>query len=397
MAIYYSKIMVWDKNLRDFAGCGIHGCHHFRKDAIMKLTRLNSFHKKLGGRMVEFFGWEMPVEFKGIIDEHMAVRTRAGLFDVGHMGEIHIEGPDALPFVQYLTPNDASRLKAGMVQYTALTTPEGTFVDDMLVYFLAENTYLLVVNASNTDKDFAWIVDHRENFDVRIENRSDAYSQIAVQGPKAQAILSPLTDVDLDGMKTFRSAFGKAAGIDALISRTGYTGEDGFEIYTTDPDPGKIWEALLEQGREAGVLPVGLGARDTLRLEAKLMLYGNDISDKTTVLEADLKWIVKFQKGDFLGKAALEKQQAEGLKRKIAGFEIIDKGIARPHYPILADGRPVGEVCSGTFSPFLKKAIGLAYLPIDLTAPGTEIAVVVRDRTLAARVVPTPFYKRGEA
>ena len=362
----------------------------------MKPTRLNVFHKKLGGRMVEFFGWEMPVEFKGIIDEHMAVRTRAGLFDVGHMGEILIEGPDALPFIQYLTPNDASRLNPGMVQYTALTTPEGTFVDDLLVYGLEENEYLLVVNASNTDKDFAWIVDHKGSFDVRIENQSDAYSQIAVQGPKAQAILSPLTDVDLDGLKTFRSTFGKAAGLDALISRTGYTGEDGFEIYTTDPDPGKIWEALLEQGREAGVLPVGLGARDTLRLEAKLMLYGNDISDKTTVLEADLKWIVKFQKGDFLGKTALEKQQAEGLKRKIAGFEIIDKGIARPHYPVPASGRQVGEVCSGTFSPFLKKAIGLAYLPVELTAPGTEIAVGVRDRTLAARVVPTPFYKRGE-
>lgn len=362
----------------------------------MKQTRLNAFHKNLGGRMVDFFGWEMPVEFKGVIDEHMAVRTRAGLFDVGHMGEILIEGPDALPFIQYLTPNDASRLKPGMVQYTALTTPEGTFVDDMLVYCLEDNAYLLVVNASNTDKDFAWVTDHKGGYDVRVENRSDTYSQIAVQGPKAEKILSPLTDVDLGGMRPFRSAFGKAAGVDALISRTGYTGEDGFEIYTTDPDPGRIWEALLDQGRGDGILPVGLAARDTLRLEAKLMLYGNDISDTTTVLEADLKWIVKFQKGDFLGKAALEKQQAEGLRRKIAGFELVDKGIARPHHPVFAAGRQVGEVCSGTFSPFLKKAVGLVYLPIELTDPGTEISVGVRDRRLAARVVPTPFYRRVE-
>jgi aminomethyltransferase len=361
----------------------------------MKITRLNEFHKKYGAKMVEFFGWEMPIEYKGIIDEHMAVRTRAGLFDVSHMGEIMIWGKDALAFVQHLTPNDAGKLGVGQVQYTALITPEGTFVDDMLVYCLEPGVrYFLVVNASNADKDYAWIVDHAKAFEVKTENQSDAYSQLALQGPQAQDVLQTLTSLDLAGMKPFHYAYGKVAGIDSLVSRTGYTGEDGFEIYTLALDPGVIWDAILKEGAGKGVLPIGLGARDTLRLEAKLMLYGNDISDKTTVLEADLKWICKFQKGDFLGKAVLEKQLAEGLTRRIAGFEITDRGIARSHYPVLAGGRKVSEVCSGTFGPYLKKSIGLAYLPIGLTGIGTEIEIGIRDKVAKAKIVPTPFYRR---
>jgi aminomethyltransferase len=363
----------------------------------MNKTRFNELHKKLGAKMVEFVGWEMPIEYKGIIDEHLAVRTKAGLFDVSHMGEILVTGKDALAYVQWLTPNDVARLLPGQVQYTALMTPESTFVDDMLVYCIEKpEKYFLVVNAANVDKDFAWVAGHTKGFEVRVENQSAAYSQVALQGPLAEKILQPLTDVDLAGMKSFWWARGKVAGVPCLVSRTGYTGEDGFEVYTTDPAPGAVWTSIVEKGSPLGLLPIGLGARDTLRLEAKLMLYGNDISDKTTVLEADLKWIVKLQKGDFLGKPVIEKQLREGLQRKLAGFELVDKGIARPHYPVFLGGRKVSEVCSGTFSPLLKKAIGLAYLPIAATALGTEFEVGIRDKTAKAKVVPTPFYKRAD-
>ncbi len=361
----------------------------------MRTTRFNALHKKLGAKMIEFFGWEMPVEYIGIVDEHMAVRTHAGLFDVSHMGEILITGRQALAFVQHLTPNDAGRLAPGQVQYTALTTPEGTFVDDLLVYCLGPEEYFLVVNAANADKDFAWIVGHQAGFEVEVENQSDAYSQLALQGPLAEQVLQPLTDLNLAEIKSFHWEAGNVAGISALVSRTGYTGEDGFEIYTQSCHPGSIWESILAQGRAVRVLPVGLGARDTLRLEAKLMLYGNDITDQTTVLEADLKWIIKFQKGDFLGKAALEKQLAEGVKRRLVGFELVDKGIARPHYPVFVGGRQLSEVASGTFAPFLKTSIGLTYLPVEHTAVGTEFEIGIRDKRAKAKVIPTPFYRRG--
>jgi aminomethyltransferase len=360
----------------------------------MKKTRFNELHKRLGGKMIEFVGWEMPVEYSGIIPEHMAVRTKAGLFDVSHMGEVLVTGRDALAYVQWLTPNDAGKLAPGQVQYTALMTPESTFVDDMLVYCMGPEEYFLVVNAANDDKDFAWIAGHTKGFDVKVEHQSDAYSQLALQGPLAESILQPLTAIDLAGMKSFHWAKGQVAGKDGLVSRTGYTGEDGFEIYTTDPDPAIIWSTLIEKGGPLGLLPIGLGARDTLRLESKLMLYGNDISDKTTVLEADLKWIVKLQKGDFLGKPVIEKQLAEGLTRKLVGFEMAEPGIARPHYPVYYGGRKVGEVASGTFSPLLKKAIGLVYLPIEGTADGSEFEIEIRGKRTKARVVPTPFYKR---
>lgn len=362
----------------------------------MKETRLNSIHKKLGAKMIEFFGWEMPVEFSGIIDEHLAVREKAGLFDVSHMGEIVISGKDALRFIQYLTPNDASRLTPFKAQYSALTTPQGTFVDDLLVYCLDEETYLLVVNCSNSDKDFEWIVSHQKGFDVRVENRSEDYSQLALQGPRALEILQPLLDVNLSEMNPFDAGWGKIAGEEILVSRTGYTGEDGFEVYTLSVHPEKIWEAIMESGRGSGCLPVGLGARDTLRLEARLMLYGNDIDETTTVLEAGLGWLVKFKKGEFLGREALLRQKEEGITRKIVGFELLRKGIARPHYPVFIERKKVSEVASGTFSPYLKKAIGLAYLPVAFTEIGTEFEVGIRDKKVKAGVVPTPFYKREE-
>ena len=362
----------------------------------MKKTRFNDLHRKMGGKMIEFFGWDMPVEYSGVIPEHMAVRTKAGLFDVSHMGEVLVTGKDALRYVQWLTPNDAAKLAPGQVQYTALMTPESTFVDDMLVYCVGPEEYFLVVNAANVDKDFAWIAGHTQGFAVKVVNQSDDYSQLALQGSLAEAILRPLTDIDLAGMKSFHWAKGRVAGKACLVSRTGYTGEDGFEIYTTDPDPGIIWTTLIETGKPLGLLPIGLGARDTLRLESKLMLYGNDITDKTTVLEADLKWIVKLEKGDFLGKPVIEKQLAEGLKRKLAGFEMAEPGIARPHYPVHYNGQKVAEVASGTFAPFLKKAIGLVYLPIEATAVGTEIEIEIRGKKAKAKVTPTPFYKRAK-
>lgn len=362
----------------------------------MKKTRFYDCHKALGARMIEFFGWAMPVEYTGIIEEHLAVRTKAGLFDVSHMGEIFVQGPDALALVQHLTPNDASRLETNQVQYSALTTPQGTFVDDMLVYRLAPDRFLLVVNAANVDKDFSWVDGHKGGFQVEVENASDAYSQLALQGPRAEKILQPLTDIPLNELRPFWVGTGRVAGIDAFVSRTGYTGEDGFEIYTPSPEPRAMWEEIMARGRDDGLLPVGLGARDTLRLEAKLMLYGNDIDETTTVLEADLKWIVKFKKGGFVGKDILERQLAEGIKRKLAGFELVDRGIPRPHYPVYSGGQPVGRVTSGTFSPFLKKSLGLAYLPVELTSVGTELEIGIRDKRARANVVPTPFYKRPE-
>ena len=307
----------------------------------MKKTRFNELHKKLGGKMIEFCGWELPVEYAGIIPEHMAVRTKAGLFDVSHMGEVLVTGKDALGFVQWLTPNDAGKLVPGQVQYTALMTPESTFVDDMLVYCMGPEEYFLVVNAANDDKDFAWIAGHTQGFAVEVVHQSDVYSQLALQGPLAETILQPLTDIDLAGMKSFHWAKGLVCGKACLVSRTGYTGEDGFEIYTMDPDPGIVWSTLVETGRPQGLQPIGLGARDTLRLESKLLLYGNDISDKTTVLEADLKWIVKLPKGDFLGKPVIEKQLLEGLTKKLVGFEMAEPGIARPHYPVFYLGQRV--------------------------------------------------------
>jgi len=343
--------------------------------------------------MVPFGGWDMPVQYSGILEEHRAVREAAGLFDISHMGEIEFRGPDALAAVQRLVTSDASKLQVGQVQYAALCYDNGTFVDDLTVYKLADDHFMLTVNASNIVKDDAWIRDHVRGR-VEVRNISDETALLALQGPKAQQILQPLTPVDLSQIKYYWFRPGKVLDAEALISRTGYTGEDGFEIYLSGARAEALWRRLQEAGKRFGMLPVGLGARDTLRLEAKMALYGNDIDDRHTVLEADLGWVVKFEKGDFIGRTALEKQRAAGLTRKLVGFEMVGRGIARSHYKIVRDGREIGEVTSGGPSPTLGKNIGLGYLPLEQAAIGSEVDILIRKEPVRARIVPTPFYKR---
>ena len=360
----------------------------------LKKTPLNQVARELGGKMVDFGGWELPVQFSSILEEHQAVRERAGLFDVSHMGEIEIRGRQALDLLQKATCNDVSKLEVGRCQYNGLLYPTAGFVDDILIYRLAADDFLVVVNASNSDKDYEWLVDNAKGFDVEVVNRSPQYAQLALQGPRAEKILQPLTDVDLSQMKYYRFSRGKVDGIDAIISRTGYTGEDGFEIYIGPDHAPRLFRRVLEAGGSDGILPCGLGARDTLRLEARMALYGNDIDHSTTPLEADLGWIVKLEKGDFFGRDVLQREKQEGVRRKLVGFEMIDRGIARHGYPVVDKGEEVGIVTSGTYSPTLKKAIGLAYVPPELSAIGSEFNISLRGKEAKARVVATPFYKR---
>lgn len=363
----------------------------------LRKTALNEAHRRAGGKMIDFGGWDMPIQYPaGTLEEHLRVRTAAGLFDVSHMGEIEVSGPEALALLQSLTPNDAALLADGQIQYSVLTTPSGTFVDDILIHRFGPDRFFLCVNASNSDKDFAWICDHRAKFDVEVKNCSANYTQIALQGPKSLEILQPMADVDLSAIKYYWFTNGLIDGVPAIIARTGYTGEDGFELYFDPDESERIWEKILEAGKPSGLLPCGLAARNTLRLEAKMALYGNDIDDTTTVLEADLGRICKFNKGDFIGRDHLLAQKQSGLTRKLVGFEMIDKGIARDHYPILVEGREAGIVTSGSPAPFLKKNIGLAYLPIESTGIGTHFEIDVRGRKLAAQVVKTPFYQRSK-
>jgi aminomethyltransferase len=363
---------------------------------ILKQTPLNARHRSLGARMIDFGGWDMPVEYSGIGDEHMAVRTRAGLFDVSHMGQVEIAGTDALKAVQHITSNDVSRLAIGQAHYSALTTPQGTFADDVLTYRLADDHFMLVVNASNLPKDVAWISRNIAGIgDAVAVNTSSRYALLALQGPAARDVLQSLTGVNLGEIKYYWFTTGEVAGVRATISRTGYTGEDGFEVFVPPASADRVWMAILDAGRPAGVVPAGLGARDTLRLEAAMRLYGNDIDETTTVLEADLGWIVGWKKNDFLGADVLRRQKAEGVERRLAGFEMLDRAIARHGYEVYADGRKSGVVTSGTQTPYLKKAIGMAYLPADHTAVGTEFEIDVRGRKARAQVVPLPFYKRA--
>ncbi len=361
-------------------------------DTPLKKTPLNELEKELGGKMVDFGGWELPVQYSGILEEHEAVRTKAGVFDVSHMGEITVKGRQALDLLQKATCNDVSKLENGRAQYNGLLYPTGGFVDDILIYRNSPDDYFVVVNASNTDKDFDWIVDLAKKMDVEVKNVSADYAQLAIQGPESEKLLQPMTDVDLKPMKYYRFAKGKVDGVPALVSRTGYTGEDGFEVYVAPQYAPRIMRKIIA----AGAKPAGLGARDTLRLEAKMALYGNDIDHSTTPLEADLGWIVKMEKGDFNGRDVLDREKKEGPKRKLVGFEMIDRGIARHGYPIVDGGEEIGVVTSGTHSPTLKKPIGLAYLPADKSAPGTEFTVLIRGKETRARVVPTPFYKRAK-
>jgi len=363
------------------------------EETLMK-TALHACHREAGGRLVPFAGWEMPVQYRGVVEEHLAVRTRAGLFDVSHMGEIEIRGHRALALVQKLTSNDAGRLVDGQAQYSGLTTPSGCFVDDVLVHRMDGEAFLLVVNASNRDKDFSWIRSHAGGMEAEVEDVSDRTALIALQGPLAVQILTRLAGEEPSKLKRYRFLRGRMGRTEALIARTGYTGEDGFEIYLAPDEAPAIWNALLEAGRGDGLIPAGLGARDTLRLEAKMALYGNDIDETTSVLEADLGWIIGWEKGDFVGREALARQREEGTKRTLVGFELADRGIPRHGYPILVGGREAGAVTSGTMAPFLKKPIGLAYMPAGSERPGTRFEVVIRDKPVAAEVVPTPFYKR---
>jgi aminomethyltransferase len=363
--------------------------------APLKKTPLNARHRASGAKMVGFAGWDMPVEYSGIGAEHMAVRERAGVFDVSHMGEIEIAGKNALDAVQRISCNDASKLQVGQAQYSGLMNARGAYVDDLLVYRLAAQHFLLVVNASHIPADYAHIAEHIKGAgDAVAVDASSRYALLAVQGPQATSVLQPLTGVDLASLKYYWFAHGEVASVRATISRTGYTGEDGFEIFVPPQSADRVWQAVIEAGQPVDLVPCGLGARDTLRLEAAMRLYGNDIDETTTPLEADLGWMVGWNKGEFLGADVLRRQKAEGVRRKIVGFEMLDRGIARHGYEAYVGGEKAGRVTSGTQTPYLKRAIGMAYLPIDETALGTEFEVDIRGRRTRAKVVPLPFYKK---
>ena len=364
----------------------------------LKQTPLNAMHRRMGGRMVDFGGWDMPVQYPaGTVEEHLRTRRHAGLFDVSHMGEIEVRGPQAIAFVNRLCSNDAAKLVDGQAQYSALTTPAGTVVDDLLVYRFAAEHLLLVVNAGTTEKDWAWMNEHRGTESVELRNRSADFCQIAVQGPDAVRLLQQLTATPLAEIKYYHFRVGTVDGVEAIISRTGYTGEDGFEVYAAPERAEQLWQSILAAGRhgeETGILPCGLAARNTLRLEAAMALYGHEIDETTTLLEAGLGWITKLDKGDFTGRTALAEQKAAGIRRKLVGFEVTERGIARDNQDVLLDGQKLGRVTSGSPAPYLKKNIGLAYVPVEHSDAGRELQIDVRGRPVAARIVPTPFYKR---
>jgi aminomethyltransferase len=361
-------------------------------------TPLNAAHRRMGGRMVDFGGWDMPVQYPaGTVEEHLRTRTHAGLFDVSHMGEIDVKGVDAIAFVNRLTSNDVTKLVDGQAQYSALTTPEGTVIDDLLVYRFGQERLLLVVNASTTEKDWDWIKSHQRGEQVELHNVSADYCQLALQGPDALRILQTLTETPLEEIKYYHFREGRVDGISSIISRTGYTGEDGFEVYAPAEKAEHLWERILDagnQGTPEGVLPCGLAARNTLRLEAAMALYGHEITEETTLLEANLGWICKLNKGDFIGRERLAKQKEEGVRRRLVGFEMTERGIARDDQEVLINGERVGRVTSGSPAPFLKKNIGMAYVPAELANEGQEIQIDVRGRAVGAIIVKTPFYKR---
>ncbi len=351
--------------------------------------------------MVDFSGWDMPVEYPkhgGLMKEHLAVRSGVGVFDVSHMGDIRVHGPQALAAVQHITMNDASKLAVGQCQYSAMLYPEGTFVDDVIVHKMADDDYLLVINAGTREKDVNWVTENTKAFDCTVEHLSDAYTQIAIQGPKGAATLQKLTDVDLSQVKFYWFTYGMVCGLPhTLIARTGYTAEDGFEIYVPSDEATstRVWNEVLQAGEEFGIVPCGLGSRNTLRLEGALSLYGHEISESINVWEAHLDRFLKMDKGDFIGRAALEKAKADGIKRTLVALESIERGIPRDGYKVLdLSGRDIGVVTSGSYAPFLKKNIALAYVPVELSALDTEVAVEIRNQPVKCKVVPIPFYKR---
>jgi aminomethyltransferase len=367
----------------------------------VRKTALNAVHRQMGAKMVDFNGWDMPVEYPsagGIIAEHNAVRAGVGIFDVSHMGDIRLHGPEALAAVQHISMNDASRLAIGQAHYSALLYPQGTFVDDVIVHRLGDDDYLLVINAGTREKDVDWVRSNTEKFNCEVENLSDDFTQIAIQGPKGVSLLQKLTDANLSAVKFYWVTRGTVCGLkDILIARTGYTAEDGFEIYVPadQATSAMVWNKVLEAGREFGVIPCGLGARNTLRLEGSLSLYGHEISDTINVWEAGLDRFCKMEKPDFIGRAALEEAKRAGLKRTLIGLEMIERGIARDGYKVFDDGgREIGYVTSGSYAPFLKKNIALAYVPPEFAAVGSRVKVECRSQGVKAQVVPTPFYKR---
>ncbi len=368
---------------------------HVSENQPLSRTPLNEIHRASGARMVDFGGWDMPVQYSGIVDEHNTVRNAVGLFDVSHMGEIEIRGPEALRLVDHVSTNAASRLKAGQAHYSGLLYEHGGFVDDILVHKVADDSYFLCVNASNQDKDFEHIQSHN-HFDCEVEFASPRYAQLAIQGPKALEVASRLTSVDLAAIRYYWFVDGEFAGVPARIARTGYTGEDGFEVYVAPDVAVKVWNAILMAGAEFGIKPCGLGARNTLRLESAMSLYGHEIGASITPFDAGLGWIVKMDKGDFVGRDALAKQRERGMTRALAGFEMRERGIARDGYEVFIGGEAAGWVTSGSPAPTLCKNIGLCLIPADRAKVGEKIGILIRNQTVEAEIVPTPFYKRSK-
>ncbi len=367
----------------------------------IRKTALNAVHRQMGAKMVDFNGWDMPVEYPsvgGLMKEHLAVRNGVGVFDVSHMGDIRISGPQALEAVQHITMNDAAGMGIGQCRYSAMLYPEGTFVDDVIVHRMGEEDYMLVINAGTREKDVNWVTENTRQFDCQVENLSDNFTQIAIQGPKGVNTLQKLTDADLSQVKFYWFTHGMVSGLhNILIARTGYTAEDGFEIYvpTDEATSTRVWNEVLEAGEEFGIVPAGLGARNTLRLEGKLPLYGHEISESINVWEAGLDRFLKMEKGEFVGRSALEKAKAIGIKRTLVGLESVDRGIPRDGYKVLdLSGKEIGYVTSGSYAPFLKKNIALAYVPVGQSGIGNEVAVEIRNQPVKCKVVPTPFYKR---
>ena len=361
---------------------------------MIKKTAFYDIHEKAEGKLVEFAGYWMPVQYRSIVEEHKRVRKSVGLFDLSHMGEFSVKGPGAAEFVQYAVTNDVTKLAQGQVMYTAMLYPDGGIVDDLLVYNLGPE-FLLVVNASNIDKDFAHLQGLAKGRDMQLINYSDETALLAIQGPDAEKVMAKMTKYDLKSMKFYWSGVAEIAGSNMLFSRTGYTGEDGFELYMAPKDAVKLWNAAMEAGKEFEVEPIGLGARDSLRLEMKYALYGNDIDKTTNPLEAGLGWIVKLDKGDFMGRDALMKIKADGVKRKNVAFELKEKGFPRQHYPITLNGSKMGEVTSGIFSPSLEKGIGTGYVPNECSNIGGTIMIDIRGKQIPAEIVKPPFYKHG--
>ena len=367
--------------------------------AILRKTALNGIHRQLGAKMVDFGGWDMPVEYSGLIAEHMAVRTGVGVFDVSHMGDILVYGKQALDAVNHISMNDASKLQIGQAHYSALLYPQGTFVDDVIVHKLGENDYLLVINAGTREKDWNWVRQNVSGFNCHAKDVGDYYTQLAIQGPKAVNVVQKLTDVDLSTIKNYWFKYGTVCGIpNTMVARTGYTGEDGFEIYVPSdvPTSERVWNEVMAAGKEFGIVPCGLGARNTLRLESKMALYGHEISDTINVFEAGLDRYAKFEKPEFIGKEALERAKAAGIKRVLVGLEMIERGIGRDEYKVFDEtgNTEIGYITSGSPAPFLKKNIALAYVPPAYSAIDTVVSVEIRGNKVKAKVVPTPFYKR---